>query len=50
MELELRLSDFATFSSRSLLDATFLEICFDNDNIMDLLLTRDLSETSQFEL
>lgn len=50
LDLELRSSDLAEFSSRSLLEALVLQVSFDQENVMDALLTGDLSQNAQLDM
>lgn len=46
----MRSSFFATLSSKNWLDVGKLQVAFDQENIIDLVMARDLTEHAQFEL
>eukprot|EP00347_Sterkiella_histriomuscorum_P014269 403361529 len=49
-EMELRTSDFQIMSSQNRLEAGLIQIYFGRDNILDILLAKDLTENAQFEI
>jgi hypothetical protein len=50
LELEMKSSDFATVVSKNLIEAAILQVSLDRDNVMDLCMSRDLSESAQLEV
>lgn len=50
LEFELKSSDFATIISKNLVEAAILQISLDRENVMDLRISRDISETAQLEV
>ncbi|CDW87445.1 UNKNOWN [Stylonychia lemnae] len=50
LDLELRNSDFQEASQNNQLDCTTIEIQFNRENLLDILLVKDLTENAHFEL
>jgi hypothetical protein len=50
IELELKSSDFASIHSKDLIDTAILQVSLDKDNVMDLMMSRDLTENAQLEI
>jgi len=50
LEFELKSSDFATIVSRNLVEAAILQVSLDRENVMDLRISRDISENAQLEI
>ena len=48
--MELKSSDLAELFNKNVLDAAVLQVSFVQENIMDLLMVRDLTENARFEL
>jgi hypothetical protein len=46
LEFELKSSDFATIISKNLVEAAILQISLDRENVMDLRISRDISEAA----
>jgi hypothetical protein len=46
LEFELKSSDFATIISKNLIEAAILQISLDRENVMDLRISRDISEAA----
>lgn len=50
IEFELKSSDFATMISKNLVEAAILQVSLDRENVMDLRISRDISESAQLEV
>ena len=50
LEMELRTSEFTFLNSRSQLESVLIHVSLVKDNLLDLLLTRDISDNAHFSL
>lgn len=50
MEFELRTSDFCLFNNIGQLESALLRVRFSKDNILELLMTKDMTENGEIEL
>ena len=50
MEMELRTSDFSILNSRGQLESGLIQVYFDKNNMMDLFMTKEITEIANIEI